>query len=248
VRGAIYEDLQQYEEALAEYERAIEVDPNYVASYIYRADVLRAKGNIAEALVECERAIAAVLHATRSYLMRAQIHREQGQYAEATADCEQALETNPDDLATLDIVAEILIECKQIDKATTLIERSLAITPDNDWLHYLKGLASTVTGEAAQAVLHYQEAKRCAEAILAVAPLNSRVQYNLALYHLLAGNQEAAYAAYKQGIKICSAEKKFKGAIDDLKTVIRLRLDIAGASQMKELLEAGLAALRQAGT
>jgi tetratricopeptide (TPR) repeat protein len=55
--GAIYAQQKQYEQALAESERAVALDPNNAGSYMARAEVLNVMGRPEEALQAAERAI-----------------------------------------------------------------------------------------------------------------------------------------------------------------------------------------------
>jgi len=210
-RGLIYEAQRQYKKALAEYERAIEVDPTFVYGYTNRADVFRA----------------------------------QRKYEEALAECERAIELDPNSSMALSAKAEVLIESGQSDRAIIVLEGALELNPDNDWICCLQGLANSIMGKARQATRNYQEAKRHAEVRLVADPRDSRVQYNLALYHLVAGDQEKARAAYERGVDVCAEEHWFRFAIEDLEMLARLELDIQGILQMKELLEMGLATLRE---
>jgi hypothetical protein len=81
---------------------------------------------------------------------------------------------------------------------------------------------------------------------LVAEPRNARVQYNLALYYLVMGDQEKARAAYERGFEFCTEKKWFQGAIDDLEMLLRLEIDIQGVSEMKELLENALLNLKSA--
>lgn len=73
---------QQYDQAIAEGERAIALDPNNAASYAIQADVLNAAGRPQEALRLVERAMRLNPHYPASYLMSLGFaYRATGRYA-----------------------------------------------------------------------------------------------------------------------------------------------------------------------
>jgi tetratricopeptide (TPR) repeat protein len=236
---------RKYEEALAECERAIAAVPNSPIPYNTRGLIYRDQRQYVEALAEYERAIEVDPTDVYSYTNRAYVFRAQRKYGEALAECERALKIDFNSSVALSMKAEILIESRESDKAIMVLRRALELNPDNDWIHCLQGLANSIIGKTGQAARNYQEAKRHAESRLAANPRDSRVQFNLALYYLVTGDQEKAWAAYKRGVEICTEERWFKCAIEDLEMLERLELDIQGISQMKELLETALATFRE---
>jgi tetratricopeptide (TPR) repeat protein len=242
-RAGVFRAQGRYEEALAECKRAITADPNSPVPFSMRGAIYEDQRQYEEALAEYERAIEVDPTYVYGYTNRADVFRAQKKYEEALAECERAIEVDSEASGAVTTQGEVLIESRQSDRAIMVLGRALELDPDNDWIHYLQGLAYSTIGKSRQAYRSYKEAKRHAEARLAADSRDARVQFNLALYHLVTGDREKARTAYQLGVEVCNEELRFKGAIEDLEMLERVGLDIQDVSQMKELLQTGLATL-----
>jgi len=97
-RGYAYDDKEQYERAIADYSRAIELDPSYVKAYAERCRT-RAITNrdLKLALADCDKALA-LNHPKPHYIRisRGIIYYRWGQWRQAIAEFDSALQVNPD--------------------------------------------------------------------------------------------------------------------------------------------------------
>lgn len=96
-RGYAYDDKGDYDRAIADYSRAIELDPNYAKAYGERCGV-RAMSNrdLKLALADCDKAMA--LNARGPHLLwtsRGLIYFRWSQWNEAIAAFDQALQLRP---------------------------------------------------------------------------------------------------------------------------------------------------------
>ncbi|CCD91994.1 conserved hypothetical protein [Bradyrhizobium sp. ORS 375] len=80
---------------MADYERAIRLDPNNPALFRERGLALQQKGELDEALVDLDRAVRMSFADPELYCDRGAIWLAKGRYDRALADFNQALKLNP---------------------------------------------------------------------------------------------------------------------------------------------------------
>src|SRR5262249_56690291 len=96
----VYEVTQQFDQALAEGERAIALDPNNADSYALQAEALNFAGRPEDALRAVEQAMRLNPHYPPLYLFELGInYRATGRYGEAIATMKEAISWNPNLIA-----------------------------------------------------------------------------------------------------------------------------------------------------
>ncbi|MGW6291296.1 tetratricopeptide repeat protein [Streptomyces sp. NPDC055058] len=80
---------------MADFSRAIEIDPNYAWAIMNRGCVLRLAGRYEEALADLNRAIEINPQSSFSITNRGVVHRVAGRYEDALADFSRAIEIDP---------------------------------------------------------------------------------------------------------------------------------------------------------
>jgi len=100
-RGATYAQLRRYDEALADLNRAIQLDATFARAYINRSGVYADRQRYDEAMADCTRAIQLDLTSATAYTNRGRIYQEVQRYREALADHSRAIEINPNYAAAL---------------------------------------------------------------------------------------------------------------------------------------------------
>ncbi len=94
--SSVYAQKQQYDQAIAEGERAIAFDPNNADSYAVQTDVLNFAGRPEDALRMVEQAMRLNPHYPAWYLLRLGLaYRLTGRYAEAVATMKEATSRSP---------------------------------------------------------------------------------------------------------------------------------------------------------
>src|SRR5476649_2042867 len=90
-RGFGKEQKREFDGALADFNRALALDPDYAEALNGRGFVKHATGDIAGALADYDLAIAADPRHLMAYNNRGNIKRDQGDFAGAIADFDHAL-------------------------------------------------------------------------------------------------------------------------------------------------------------
>ncbi|MDQ2691032.1 MAG: tetratricopeptide repeat protein [Chloroflexota bacterium] len=94
-RGVAYAEKAAAYHAIAAYDKAIQLDPNYFAAYHNRGVAYGALGNFDHALSEFNRAIALKPNDPLIYMNRANVYKFKKQSEEAVSDYSRAIEIDP---------------------------------------------------------------------------------------------------------------------------------------------------------
>lgn len=93
--GVMLEKNGKSAEAMAEYDRAIELDPRNISAYYYRALLRQKQGNPDGALADYNKMIEIQPGSSEPYCGRGAIYENRGQRDKAIADYTAALENDP---------------------------------------------------------------------------------------------------------------------------------------------------------
>ena len=96
-RGVDYAEKQEWDLALAEYSKAIALNPNYANAYINRGIVYRNQQKWDLALADYNQAIRLNPNDADAYLNRGNVYDEQEKWDLAMADYTEAIKLNPND-------------------------------------------------------------------------------------------------------------------------------------------------------
>jgi len=149
-RARAYQDLQDYENAVADYTLAIQLDPDCAAYFLARGRCLLPLGRASKAIDDLDKAVALGGGSIdpEVWIVRASARRELQQYKEAITDLTTALESsdhsNPELLFSR---AQSLYEIEQYAGATDDINSALVTLPGDSRLLYWRGRC------------HFQQAK-----------------------------------------------------------------------------------------
>jgi len=86
-----------YESALENYNKAIELNPTYAEAYFFRGNVYAVIENFEKAIEDCTEAIKLDPKLANAYSIRGICYIKLGKDIEAIADLEEALRLNPND-------------------------------------------------------------------------------------------------------------------------------------------------------
>ncbi len=145
-------------------QRALELDPTRIASYLLRADVLQRRlAQDDEAAQMIDKMVQANPQNPDAYLARSRFVRQRGQVAEAAKDLQQALDLAPDDSGVLLAAAIWADDQARTDDARKHLRRGLELHPKN--AAFVKALANLELREGQR-----PEAMRVLRAGIAHAP------------------------------------------------------------------------------
>ena len=137
-RGDVWYNAGSYDRAIAEYNRAITLDPNYAAAYVNRGHAWAQKGEHDKAVADYTRALAINPDYTDAYYGRGNARYGKGEYAKAVADFNQALAIDPNHADACSSLAWLYATCPDVRyrdgrKAFENASRAYQLSGGRDW-------------------------------------------------------------------------------------------------------------------
>jgi tetratricopeptide (TPR) repeat protein len=203
--GIIYAQKQQYDQALAESERAIALDPNDADSYSAQANVLNWAGRPEEALKVVEQAMRLNPRYPPVYLFNlGMAYRSTGRYAETVATLKEVISRSPNLLAAhffladsywLQWVSQQSPAAQTLESAVATAQRALALS--DSWHLNHMGLGYIYLYQQ-----HYEQALAEMERAVALAPTEADSYAGLAEVLSCVGRTEDALEAAAQALRL----------------------------------------------
>ncbi|HST23063.1 MAG TPA: tetratricopeptide repeat protein [Blastocatellia bacterium] len=228
VLGVILDRLGRADAALAEFNAAIKLDPNFVSARNNVGRMMAERGKIKEAISEFERVLKIDPSHVQAHYNLGALYGDSGDFAKSAEHFARARAAAPDDvqlaLAFLN-VAYRANRAAEAEEAANFIERKLA--SDSRALFTL----ATVIAQSKQ----YERAARLFARVNELQPRTYEVLYNLgiALYNLDRNDEAARYLAEATDLNPSPAETHFR-----LGLIASARSDYANAvEEFKHAIE-----------
>ena len=95
-RGAAYGEKGEYDHAIEDYTKAVNLKPNYAEAYSNRGDAYGKKGDYDHAIEDCNKAIQLKPNLAEAYLNRGVAYGKKGDYDHAIEDYNRVIQLKPD--------------------------------------------------------------------------------------------------------------------------------------------------------
>jgi tetratricopeptide (TPR) repeat protein len=197
-RARAHRNLGRYDEALADFNRAIELNPDRARVIADRGETYRLAGRFDEALADFNRAIELDPDYTWAIASRGQTYQALRRFDEALADFARAIELDPDRDWVIADRGETYRLAGRFDEALADFARALELDPDDGW-------AIAHRGQTYQALRRYDEALADFNRAIELDPDQDWYQYLCALTHLARGETAAAATRLAQAVELVQA-------------------------------------------
>jgi tetratricopeptide (TPR) repeat protein len=144
--------------AIADYNRAVELDPKYAAAYYNRGVAKWQKGDLDGAFGDCNRAVELDPKDAKAYDNRAIVKQTKGDLDGAIADYNRAVELNPKDTAAYYNRGVAKQTRGDLDGAFADYNRTLELDPKYAKAYNERGLVKQAKGDADGAIADYNRA------------------------------------------------------------------------------------------
>lgn len=124
-RGNAYVEKGQLDQAIADYGKAIELNPWYDSAYSNRGNAYSAKGELDNAMADYTKAIELNPQNEQAHNNLGSLYLEKGQYAEAEKEIKKALELNPDGIPATITMAEYYSLMNNGDEACRWLRKGI---------------------------------------------------------------------------------------------------------------------------
>jgi tetratricopeptide (TPR) repeat protein len=183
------------DEAIAHFQKALQIKPNYPEALNDLGGALLQKGRVDEAIAHFQRALQinpdyAVAHNNLGYALL-----QKGRVDEAIAHFQKALQINPDYAEALNNLGSTLLPKGDVDEAIAQYQKALQINPDYAEVCYNLGTALCQKGRVDEAIAQYQKA-------LQIKPDYADAHNNLGYVLLQKGNADEAIAHFQKALQI----------------------------------------------
>jgi tetratricopeptide (TPR) repeat protein len=155
-RGVNLAKAGQYEQAIAEFDKAIELDPNYTAAYANRGNVYSQIGQHDKAIADCNKAIELDPDDAEVYGNRAAVYSHMGEHDKAIADYNKAIELDPNYAQAYYNRGIAYSSLGEYDKAIADYTKAIELNPNYAKAYYNRGLAYKAQGREAEAMADFQ--------------------------------------------------------------------------------------------
>jgi tetratricopeptide (TPR) repeat protein/S1-C subfamily serine protease len=233
-RGVVYSDQKKWELALADYTKAIAINPDLALPYYNRGNLYFDQKKLDLALADYTKAIAIDPDHAQAYYNRGNLYFDQKKLDLALADYTKAIAINPDLDRPYYNRGNLYINQKKLDLALADYTKAIAINPDYADAYYNRGLVYTNQKKLDLALADYTK-------VIAINPDYAQAYYNrgnlykdqkkwelaLADYtKVIAINPDYAQAYYNRG-NLYKDQKKWELALADYTKAIAINPDYA---------------------
>jgi tetratricopeptide (TPR) repeat protein len=194
-RGLTYAQLGQHEAALADYHRAIELDPNLAIAYANRGLAYYDTNRYEEALSDYNQALRLDPTQIRVYPNRGLVYDKLLRYEEALADYNRAIQLNPAEVAAYINRGLTYATLKQSELALADFNQALQLDPTN-------AIAYANRGDYYANLRQYDEALANFEQAIQLDPGFARAYYNRGSTYSQIQSYDKALADFKQAITL----------------------------------------------
>lgn len=153
-------NLKRYEEALAVYEQAIRLNPNFALAYYGKGTTLNNLKRYEEALMAFEQAIRLDPNFAAAYTGKGVALRNLKRYEEALASYEQSLRLDPNYAYAYNGKGRTLYNLKHYEEALIALDEALRLDPNFATAYNNKGLALDQLGRKREAQQAHEKAKQ----------------------------------------------------------------------------------------
>ncbi len=179
-RGVAHGKVRNYMQAISDFDRAIEIDPEYSAAYYNRSLAYGKLGNYKQAIADCDRAIGINPEYADAYYTRGLAYSKLGNYTQAISDFDRAIGINPEYADAYHNRGLADGKLGEHWQAISDFDRAIEINPEYAEAYYGRGLAYGKLGEYRQAISNFDRA-------IEINPEYAAAYYNRAVVYGLLG-------------------------------------------------------------
>ena len=197
-RGIAYNEVGRYDLAIRDFDKAIELRPDYAKAYNNRGSAYDKKGDYDQAIQDYDKAIAFDPKDAHCHSNRGLAHVEKGQLELAVRDFDKAIKLNPSYAKAYNNRGFVHLSKGDYDQAIHDFDTAIELNPSYANAHNRRGLAYKSKGELDRASRDFDKA---VELDPSHADARAHKYMNLALLEYQQGKTELAVERYRQALE-----------------------------------------------
>ena len=156
-RGFVKHMLLDYESAIEDFNKAIEIKPNYMLAYFYRGAAKGELKNYNEAIEDWNKVIEIDPDNAKSYRnkgiikMRRDEYKDLKDYFGAISDFSQAIEIRPKELRNYFYRAAVFILLEDYESAISDFTKIISLRPNSGMAYYYRAYSKNMLGDSNEA-------------------------------------------------------------------------------------------------
>ncbi len=206
------------DQALEQFELALEADPRYVDALNAKGVIMARKHRYDDALMLYEKAVDEAPEQLGFQLNIALVHYLKGDHKKADVIYQRVIDQDPAYEGLLDFLADVesieenyqmarsYLQQDKLGKALERLDKILKANPNEGHAHNTRGVILTRQG-------HYEDAYRAFERAEALRPRDAGIRLNMAIVRFLQGRLNEASLLYQQVIEM---DSRYEGMLDML--------------------------------
>ena len=194
-RGIAFAGKDDFDRAIADYDQAIKLDPNFADAYYNRGIAHDAKDERDRAIADYDAAIRINPKYTDAYVNRGADYEAKGDHDRAIADYDSAIRLNPKDADTYHNRGIAYAAKDNHDRAIGDYDAAIRINPELAAAFYDRAISYEAKDERARAMADYDSAIR-------FDPEYADAYNNRGSLHQANGDYDRAIADYDQAIRV----------------------------------------------
>ena len=155
IAGQNYTDQKQWDRAIDEFNKAIEIDPNLAGAYSGRGDAFSYRREYDRALADYTMVIQLEPNNAAAYYSRGNAYDEKDEYNKAIADYTRAIELAPNLAEAYNNRGYVYVEKGEYDKAIADYTMATQLNPNYAAAYYNRGYVHDEKGEYDEAIADY---------------------------------------------------------------------------------------------
>ncbi len=184
-----------YEGAISNLKRAIEIDPKFENAYVNRANAYNREGNSSQAIVDFNKAIELNPRDADVYNDRGILYFHLGKNTQALADYNKALDLKPYDAHAYYNRGLVFYDQGNLVQSAADLNNAIEINPDHEEFYNNRGILNSRLGKAAEAMADFNRA-------IAINPNYAQAYNNRGILNFHQRKVSQAMADYNKAIEI----------------------------------------------
>jgi tetratricopeptide (TPR) repeat protein len=193
--GICWLEEKRTNEAISNFQYAIQLNPTYAGAHQSLGIVLQRLGNTGEAIRQFQEAIRFRAHYAEAYDGLGTAFDTMGRFDEAVRQYREAIRSNPDDARIHYNLAGSLHREGQIDEALKELQQAIRLQPDCAEAYNNVGAILEEKGQPDQAIRQYQEAVR-------LQPESAQFHFNLGVVLNATGHLDEGISEFEKAIQL----------------------------------------------